>query len=317
MSYYQCSGCDYESLYKVDVKKHINKKNKCRDEELEIIVIGIEIKCEFCNKNFNQINGKTRHLKTCKEKLKKDMEDIKKDQRIKELEKELKKEKLKNTAVKTINNTTNNTMTNSNNTNTINNYITISLTPYNDPNMEGMQQYLEAALRKTFLSVPNLIESVHFNKEYPENQNICITNRRTKDAKVFDGKKWKTINKELLLNEIVDTYERELTNYAEEKGKTKFIKEYNNAKKRGNAEKDLKEEVHNVLYDNSEMVNTKIKEVEKLVVLEDKKTRSGSGSESELNLETDSETDSESEPPQLDEYEEFRRNMEDSELESD
>jgi len=83
-----------------------------------------------------------------------------------------------------------------------------------------MQQYLEAAIRRTFLSVPNLIESVHFNDEYPENQNICITNKRTKDAKVFDGKKWKTINKDLLLNEMVDTYERELTNFAEEKGNT-------------------------------------------------------------------------------------------------
>jgi hypothetical protein len=195
-------------------------------------------------------------------------------------------------------------MTNSNNT--INNYITISLTPYNDPNMEGMQQYLEAALRKTFLSVPNLIESVHFNKEYPENHNICITNRRTKDAKVFDGKKWKTVNKEILLNEIVDTYEREITNYAEEQGKTKFIKEYENAKKRGNGEKDLKEEVHNVIYDNSDMVNTKIKEVEKLVVLEDKK-KSKSDSETEPDSESDSEADS---APQVDEYEEFRKQLE-------
>jgi hypothetical protein len=171
--------------------------------------------------------------------------------------------------------------------------------------MEGMQQYLEAALRKTFLSVPNLIESVHFNKEYPENQNICITNRRTKDAKVFDGKKWKTVNKELLINEIVDTYERELTNYAEEQGKTKFIKEYNNAKKRGNAEKDLKEEVHNVIYDNSDKVNTKIKEVRKEI------------KEIEQQSESENSEDSNSEPPQLDEYDEFRKQFEDSNSESD
>jgi hypothetical protein len=316
MSYYKCSGCNYSSPYRSGVKSHVNKKNKCIQGSLEIIKISVEITCDHCGKNFSYQSGKDKHLVICKEKLeklKKDRENIEDKRKIKELEKELKKEKLKNTTAKTINNTTNNTMTNSNNTNTINNYITISLTPYNDPNMEGMQQYLEAAIRKTFLSVPNLIESVHFNKEYPENQNICITNRRTKDAKVFDGKKWKTINKELLLNEIVDTYERELTNYAEEQGKTKFIKEYNSAKKRGNAEKDLKDEVHNVLYDNSEMVNTKIKEVEKLIVLEDKESEP----EPELNLLTDSETDSESEAPQIDEYEEFRKHMEESESESE
>ena len=172
-----------------------------------------------------------------------------------------------------------------------------------------MQQYLEAAIRKTFLSVPTLIESVHFNKDYPENQNICITNRRTKDAKVFDGKKWKTVSKDILINEMVDTYERELTSYAEEQGKTKFIKEYESAKKRGNGEKDLKEEVHNVIYDNSEMVNTKIKEVEKLVIEDDKKDKKKKQEEQEQDEDSSSESDDE--PPPVDQYEEFEKTMKD------
>jgi hypothetical protein len=56
-----------------------------------------------------------------------------------------------------------------------------------------------------------------------------------------------------------------LTNHAEEKGNSRYLKEYEKSKKRGDAEKDLKEEVHNIIYDNSSMVNTKIKKVEKLV----------------------------------------------------
>jgi hypothetical protein len=191
---------------------------------------------------------------------------------------------------------------------TINNYITISLTPYNDPNMEGMQQYLEAAIRKTFLSVPNLIENIHFNTEYPENQNICITNKRTKDAKVFDGKKWKTINKDLLLNEIVDTYERELTNYAEEKGETKYIKNYESAKKRGNAEKDLLDEVHNVIYDNSDRVNTKIKDVQKPI-------RRSQTQEELLGEESNEESNKNSETQSLYEYEDFKKKFYDSDEE--
>ena len=171
MSYFKCSGCDYSSPYRTGVKSHINRKNKCSEGNLEILKISVDIVCEYCNKNFNYKSGKDKHLLICKEKFKKEQEerdDRKKDEKIKQLEKALRKANSK--SAKTINNTTNNTMTNSNNTNTINNYITISLTPYNDPNMQGMQQYLEAAIRKTFLSVPNLIESVHFNKEYPENR---------------------------------------------------------------------------------------------------------------------------------------------------
>jgi hypothetical protein len=174
--------------------------------------------------------------------------------------------------------------------------------------MEGMQQYLEDAIRKTFLSVPKLIESVHFNKEFPENHNICITNRRTKDAKVFDGKKWKTINKDLLINEIVDTYERELTNYAEEKGDTKYIKNYEKAKKRGEGEKDLKEEVHNVLYDNSEMVNTKLKEVQKPLLIENIEDTT----DSDNSIHDSDQSENEDSEPLVDEYEAFRKQLDDS-----
>jgi hypothetical protein len=277
MSLYKCTGCEYESYRITSIGNHINRKNKCSDGTVNFIRIQVDIKCNYCNKNYSSMNGLDGHLRTCK--IKRNIDKKNRDKINAEKNNNIKIKKLEKLVEKLIkqpnvsNNTNNanntncnnnNTMSNSNNTMNTVNHITINLTPYNDPNMEGMQQYLEAAVRKTFLSVPTLIESVHFNDEYPENQNICITNRRTKDAKVFDGKKWKTINKELLLNEIVDTYERELNNYAEEQGKTRYIKEYDKAKQRGkNGEKDLREEVHNVIYDNSDKVNTKIKEVQK------------------------------------------------------
>jgi len=185
-------------------------------------------------------------------------------------------------------------------------HITINLTPYNDPNMEGMLPYIEAALRKTFLSVPNLIESIHFNKKYPENHNICITNKRTNDAKVFDGRRWKTIDKSVLLTEMLDTVEREITSHAEEKGDAKFIKEYDSAKRRGkDSDKELKSIIHNVLFDNNGMVNTKITEVQK-----PKKV-------GKVNLEeVDSEDDLEDvqedlKPPPVDEYAEHEKMMHD------
>ena len=311
MSRYICNRCNYESFSKKNAERHINKLKSCRgDGELKLNIVKDVIVCDKCNKSYETYDSLKRHQRTsCKvineEKLQ--IENRKLKEKIEELEK-LSKSATSNTTTTNTNSNNTNTTNNITNTQINNNYITISLTPYNDPNMEGMQQYLEAAVRKTFLSVPNLIESVHFNKEYPENQNICITNRRTKDAKVFDGKKWKTVNKDLLINEMVDTYERELTTYAEEQGKTKYIKDYESAKRRGNGEKDLKEEVHNVIYDNSEMVNTKIKEVQKPV----KETQKIEQDPEE----TESVTSSEVSAP-VDEYAEYQKLIDDSESEEE
>lgn len=285
---YKCSACDFKSDYRSNVAKHLNKVKKCSTNKLEIIDLNVKMICEHCNKVLSDKNSKTRHLKNCKIKQIEELEN-----KVAELDDKLKTfvksndESNKSTATNiNSNNTTNNTTNNT----VINNYITISLTPYNDPNMEGMRKYLEAALRKTFLSVPNLVESVHFNDKYPENKNICITNKRTNDAKVFDGEKWKTMNKDTLLTEIVDTYERELNNYAEEQGNKKYINNYEKAKKRGNAEKDLIDEVQRTIHDNRKKVNTKINEVQKVVDL------------SELNQEFDLEED-EDEDEDEDEFE--------------
>ncbi len=67
------------------------------------------------------------------------------------------------------------------------------------------------------------------------------------------------------MDEIINNYERELINYAEEQGNKKYITNYELAKKRGNGEKDLIEEVHNIIYDNSNKVNTKNNSVKKIV----------------------------------------------------
>ena len=63
---FQCSLCYYTSELKVNVLKHINRQNKCGEGVAEILEIEIEIKCEFCEKEFNTVPSMKRHLKTCK-----------------------------------------------------------------------------------------------------------------------------------------------------------------------------------------------------------------------------------------------------------
>lgn len=258
---YVCSVCNYTVDYKKDILKHLNKKKKCYDGDArpEILEINSEIVCELCNKQMANENSLIRHFYTCSKKHERSHMEVL-EKKIDELSKLINTSKNVDHIDQQNIITTNNIKTNINNIN-----ITLSLTPYNDPNMEGIQPYFDLAIKKLFLSVPSLIENIHFNNKYPENKNICISNKRAKDAKVFDGKKWKTINKQFLLHEMLTTYERELINYAEEKGNNKYIKNYEAVKKNDNATNDLIDEVHNVIYDNSEKVNIKIKEVQKQI----------------------------------------------------
>jgi hypothetical protein len=195
---FKCSSCGYTTPSRFSAERHLNKQKKC-GKNPSILEVPVEIICEYCNKTYKTREILVKHLKICKVK-KSNIEE-----ECKQLKKQL--EEANRKIINIINsNNSNSNNSYSNNLNSNNTYITINLTPYNDPNMEGMEKYLETAIKKTFLSVPTLIESVHFNKEYPENQNICITNKRTKDAKVFDGKKWKTINKDLLINVFYKMY---------------------------------------------------------------------------------------------------------------
>ncbi len=145
---------------------------------------------------------------------------------------------------------------------TINNtQININLTAYNDPNLKGMEKYYLEAIKKAFLSVPHLIEKIHFNIEYPENQTIAIKNKRNKEAKIFNGRKWTTINEDIMMDELINNCEQILENYAEDDPeKMKHIERYQDIKERDTEEvvmKDLKDEVKRVIYDKSGMIKIK------------------------------------------------------------
>lgn len=82
MSYYECKRCFYKTQLKKDMKKHLNKVNKCdrtidsyeyKDEDLEKLSLTLNNSvykkdnnsnetCSFCNKTFNRKFNLTRHL---------------------------------------------------------------------------------------------------------------------------------------------------------------------------------------------------------------------------------------------------------------
>ena len=257
MSEFKCSLCDYTSERKENVFKHINRLNKCRDgeEEPEIIEVPVEIKCDHCNRSFTTRPSLKRHLNTCKIKksnieLENERLKMSLEQTTKKLEDALEKSK------SAVTNNTNN-IDNSTNIQTQNNII-INITPYNDTNLEGAEKYYLSALKKMFMSIPYIIEQIHFNTDFPENHNLCIKNYRTKLAKVFNGKEWKTMDEDVVINELIDTYERLLEDWAEDNPKRmQYIEKYKEIKDRDGKSKVYKDEVKKLIYDKRDMIKIK------------------------------------------------------------
>jgi hypothetical protein len=149
MSSFKCSGCEYKSDRKSNVKTHIDKM--CKNSEILIVIS--KIKCEYCEKTFTLKSNHNRHLKICK---------VKKVS----LEEEVKILKEKLAIAEALAKKPNTTIYGQNNN--INNNINIQLAPWNNPSLpEDIEKYYREALKKLFLSVPTLIKQIHFNKDLP------------------------------------------------------------------------------------------------------------------------------------------------------
>jgi hypothetical protein len=229
---YNCPRCGFETDHKSNMKVHIERKIQCKVNKLDINIK--EYQDQILDRTFDKI-----------QQLLFENNALKKE--ILELKNQLSPNIINNVEGHQYNNSV---------------VININLTPYNDPNLDGAEKYYLGAIKKAFKSIPTIIENIHFNKEFPENHNICITNFRTKLAKVFNGKEWKTMNEDALINELVDTYEALLENWAEDDpDRMKYIENYNEIKKRDGESKvmkQIKDEVKKLIYDKRMMINTKI-----------------------------------------------------------
>jgi hypothetical protein len=117
-------------------------------------------------------------------------------------------------------------------------------------------------LRRGFNSVPAFMESLHFDKNKPENHNVYISNMRDDYILMYDGAKWRLKNREDTLQQlyedkadILETKFEELLERLDEntiKMFKRFIKVRDTDEE---AIKRIKKDLKIMLYENREMIS--------------------------------------------------------------
>ena len=240
MSEYICHRCGYTASQRINLRHHLNRKKICKSILGDISIEEIkkqnnfkineipqnttllpqnttllpqnttllpqnttkENQCKYCNKILSRYDSLNRHLKTCKKKKESETLIIKQEEEIQQMKLEIEELKTKSA---TTNNITNTINTNNNTNNTINTNNIINIKNLGDENINHLKNVDFAGMLKgIYNAVPKLIEKIHFDPNYPENQNIKYTNKKLPYLKVMKDNKWQLVNKKYELFDLID-----------------------------------------------------------------------------------------------------------------
>ena len=195
------------------------------------------IKCNFCNRLFNDRSNKYKHEKICKLKNQFVHENIdiknilKENLEIKNMLKELLEKncglnpcmdlrsfKIHPKTLQKINKQLVNN--NSNNTCTINNGSVINNTyvKFGNEQLSTLLKHKDMLniINKQCLCIEESIKSVHFNKNLPEYNNLFITNMKDTIAYIFDGFKFILTTKDEVTNNLYNSHLENIEQFLEE-----------------------------------------------------------------------------------------------------
>ena len=175
-------------------------------------------RCKFCNKNYSTNSHMNRHMKTCKIKIeieKKEKEEKEKNNENTKLKfhiQQLQEEnyRLKAELDKIILNKNNkpniiNNYYTQNTQNNIQNQNNIKINAFRQENTDYLtpEYIMSIARRGMYYAIPKLIEKIYFNENHPENQNVKITNEKSKYGEIFDGKRFVKCAKNLIVKDMI------------------------------------------------------------------------------------------------------------------
>jgi hypothetical protein len=158
--------------------------------------------CEYCDKVFNRHDNLRRHIDFyCKNKKKNDDKDLKMKKLIEENEL-LKVIILKNKEILTSGHIINNNINNSNNniknshnniTNNIQQNIQVNINGFGKEDLDKLNilDAMKVYLKSTGGNIiANMLKYINLNVNYPENNNICISDLSREIVKMHNGKKY-------------------------------------------------------------------------------------------------------------------------------
>ena len=218
-----CIRCNRAFKLKHHLKAHFSRKNSCQRSLTDLsdkLVITQKIEssktysCNFCDYKSNRNPNLKRHLLTCKKKKKKEKEEeeekekerkkINEDSNFKNIIENLQKEiqETKNTISKT----TQNIITHHH---TTNNTLNIIVNDYGKENISYLKNrkykfLINQMLGNGMEGLQRYIKYKYCNPEAPENLTIKYTNHRSNKLKVRQDNKWKTRDKNEVMDELYD-----------------------------------------------------------------------------------------------------------------
>ena len=292
MSLFKCLNCSREFRRKDYLKKHLLRKNPCKEVEFENNPKTIPKQsqnnpktipkqsqkkqkknhiCKYCNKSYTTANALYKHLNEirCKKLPEKEIKRIKAFRNNKVLNKKIEKEIVQINNNKTINtNCNNNTMTNSHNTT-----YNIKINPFGKENLESITPNEKVRiLNRAFMAFPEALKKIHF--DIPENRNFFNTDKKDKKyIQVFNGKNIIYEDKEKIKDDIsygimghletwFDEYQRRFNSIRKELI-SKMFKEFNNGRLEDKVVNDIEKFILSYSNNIKELLQKQILELKK------------------------------------------------------
>ena len=234
--------------HKSNINEHKMSINEHKSNINEHKMNANELSCNYCNKLFSTIPIKRRHeLHYCKikkendKKIKEIENKYKEELEIKKKETDFYKGEIENLQKRI------GELIDKNRTTIINIDKQINLNNYGNEDLSHItENFKNQMLKIPFVSIPKMIEEVHFSDKKPENNNIKLTNKKEKYVKVYQGDKWIFKDRKSTIKQLMDDKYTIIDNhYEESKENSKPKKVDNQYKKFKNMYNDGERDLHN------------------------------------------------------------------------
>ena len=188
---WHCETCDCYFQRKFALEKHCTTrrhKDNVKDRETPVEILELQEKYE-------RVVIENQQLRNDHEKLKSNYE------------------KLQNQIAKRNTTTYTGNANHYENCNINNIQINLTINPHGSENWDYLKHEVVSLMKGVNTCIPEMVKKLHFHKDYPENHNVKLPNKRGMAMETYDGEQWHTSHKkdviEAMIIQLVDKLEDE------------------------------------------------------------------------------------------------------------